>query len=570
MDNREVAKVLYEIADFLEIKGVPFKPRAYRKAAQSIETLSEDIQSIYKRDELRKIPGIGASIAAKIEELLETGSLEYLEELREELPEGLRELMEIEGIGPKTALKLYEKLKISSIDELEATAREGRISSLEGFGKRTEENILKGIELYRSAQERVLLGFILPVAQGMEERLREFEPVARVSLAGSIRRRKETIGDIDIVAVSEEPLRVMDFFTELPEIKKVLMKGTTRSSVLLTSNLQVDLRVVEKESFGSALQYLTGSKDHNIVLRDLAISKQWKLSEYGLFDRETDGRIAGETEEGIYQSLGLSYIEPELRENRGEIEASLQGRLPDLVKYGEIRGDLHVHSDWSEGAHSIEEMAEAAKSLGYEYLALCDHSKTLQIAHGMAEEDFRERDKEIESVNREIGGITVLSGVEVNIDSGGRLDIRDEVLKDLDVVVASVHSGFKQPKEKMTERILTAMHNDYVDIIGHPTGRLINKRAPYQVDLPRVFETAAELGVFLEINAFPDRLDLSDVNLFEARNYDVKFSINSDAHNKNHLRYVELGVATARRGWLEKKDIINTSSLKELRKLLES
>jgi len=568
VENREVAKNLYEIADFLEIKGVPFKPRAYRRAAKTIETLLEDIGTIYRRGELKKIPSVGASIASKIEELLETGSLGYLEELREELPEGLRDLMEIEGIGPKTALKLYEKLKISSIDELESAARQGKISRLEGFGAKTEENILRGIELYRSAQERVLLGYILPVAQGIEDRLKSFEGAARISLAGSIRRRRETIGDIDIVAVSEEPLKVMDFFTEMPEVKKVLMKGATRSSVLLSSNLQVDIRVVEKESFGAALQYLTGSKEHNIRLRDLAVDKHWKLSEYGLFDRETDERIAGETEEDIYQALGLSYIEPELRENRGEIDAALEQRLPDLVKYTDMKGDLHVHSNWSEGAHSIGEMAEAAKSLRYEYIAVCDHTKTLQIAHGMNENNIRERNKEIERLNREKEGITMLSGVEVNIDSNGKLDISNEVLKDLDVVVASVHSGFKQPKEKMTKRILTAMHNDYVDIIGHPTGRIINKRAEYQIDLPKIFEAATELGVILEINAFPDRLDLSDTNLFESRSYGVRFSINSDAHNKDHMRYVELGVATARRGWLEKKDIINTLTLEELKKQL--
>jgi DNA polymerase (family 10) len=570
MENREIAKVLYEIADFLEIKGVAFKPRAYRKAAQTIETLPEEVEAIYRRGELQKIPGIGASIAAKIKELIETGSLEYVEELREELPEGLRELMEIEGIGPKTALKIYEKLKISSVNELESAVKEGKLRDLEGFGRKKEENILKGIEVYRNAQKRFLLGYLLPVAKGIEERMKTLEAVKKISLVGSIRRWKETIGDVDILAMSDEPSEVMDFFTELPDIKQVLTKGETKSNIVLNSNLEVDLRVVKEESFGSALQYFTGSKEHNIKLRDLAISKNWKLNEYGLFDRETNERIAGETEEGIYKALGLSYIEPELREDRGEIRAAAEGKLPNLIGYGEIKGDLHTHSNWSEGAHSIEEMAEAAKSLGYEYIAICDHSKTLQIAHGMTEEDFRERDKEIEKVNREVEGITVLSGVEVNVDSDGKLDLSDDLLKDLDVVVASVHSGFKQSEEKITDRVLSAMHNDHVDIIGHPTGRIINKREPYQIDLPRVFEAASELGVFMEINAFPDRLDLSDSNLFKARDYRVRFSINSDAHSMHHLRYMELGIATARRGWLEKKEVINTLSLKELRKLIES
>jgi len=570
MENREIAKILYEIADFLEIKGVAFKPRAYRKAAQAIETLPEEVEAIYRRGELQKIPGIGASIAAKIKELIETGSLEYVEELREELPEGLRELMEIEGIGPKTALKLYEKLKISSVNELESAVREGKLSDLEGFGKKKEENILRGIEVYRNAQKRFLLGYLLPVAKGIEEKMKTLEAVKRISLVGSIRRWKETIGDVDILAISDEPSEVMDLFTQLPEIKQVLTKGETKSNIVLNSNLEVDLRVVGEESFGAALQYFTGSKEHNIKLRDLAISKNWKLNEYGLFDRETNEKIAGETEEGIYKALGLSYIEPELREDRGEIRAAAEGKLPNLIGYGEIKGDLHAHSNWSEGANSIGEMAEAAKSLGYEYIAICDHSKTLQIAHGMSEEDFRERDKDIEKVNRGVEGIAILSGVEVNIDSDGKLDLGDDLLEDLDVVVASVHSGFKQSEEKITDRVLSAMHNDYVDIIGHPTGRIINKREPYQIDLPKVFEAASELGVFMEINAFPDRLDLSDSNLFEARDYGVKFSINSDAHSMHHLRYMEFGVATARRGWLEKKDVINTLSLKELRKLIES
>ncbi|MFQ6065604.1 MAG: DNA polymerase/3'-5' exonuclease PolX, partial [Candidatus Bathyarchaeia archaeon] len=553
--NREIADILYEIADLLEIKGVQFKPRAYRRAAQTIETLPEDVKMIYERDELQEIPGIGSSIASKIQEIVETGSLEYLEELREELPQGLRELMGIEGIGPKTALKLYDKLKISSIEELESAARQGKIRDLEGFGEKTEENILRGIEMYRSAQERFLLGYTLPIAEEIERKLKDLEEVTRISLAGSIRRRKETIGDADILVTSQEPSKVMNFFTQLSEVKRVLAKGKTKSTVVLTNNLQVDLRVVEEESFGSALQYFTGSKEHNIRLRELALDKNWKLSEYSLLDKGANEPIAGENEEDIYKALGMSYIEPELRENRGEIGAALEGKLPHLIKYGEVKGDLHVHTNWSDGSYSIEEMAEAAKSLGYEYLAICDHSKTLQIAHGLAEEDLHKQVKEIEKVSRAMDGFTILSGVEVNIDSDGKLDIKDNVLKDLDIVVASVHSGFKQPEKKMTERVLTAMHNDYVTVIGHPTGRIVNKREPYQIDLSKIFEAASELGVFMEINAFPNRLDLSDLNCFKAKDYGIKISIGTDAHNKDHLRFMELGVTTARRGWLEKKDV---------------
>ncbi len=568
--NSEVADLLYEIADLLELKGVQFKPRAYRRAAQTIETLAEDLNLIYEKGKLQGIPGIGASIASKIQEILETGSLAYLEELREELPDGLREMMEIEGIGPKTALRLHKRLEVSSVEALELAAKQGKIREQEGFGAKSEENILQGIQLHRSAQERFLLGYVFPIAQEMERRLKSLTAVGRISLAGSFRRRKETIGDLDILVTSQEPTVIMDFFTELPEVKRVLAKGKTKSTVVLTNNLQVDLRVVEEDSFGSALQYFTGSKEHNIRLRELALDRNWKLSEYSLLDRKTGKKIAGEDEEGIYEALGLGYIEPELRENRGEIEASLEDRLPSLINIGEIMGDLHVHSTWSDGAYSIKEMAKSAKSLGYEYLGICDHSKTLQIAHGLNEEDIQRQIKEIEKLNHQTDEFTVLSGIEVNIDSNGKLDIKDEVLKELDIVVASVHSGFRQPEEKMTRRILTAMHNDYVDVIGHPTGRIINKRDPYQIDLPKIWETAAEQGVFMEINAFPNRLDLSDIDCFKAKDYKLKFSIATDAHNKDHLRYMEMGVATARRGWLEKDDIVNTRDLKELMNLLKS
>jgi DNA polymerase (family 10) len=568
--NREIADIFYGVADLLEIKGVQFKPRAYRRAAQTIETLQEDIKAIYDRSELQEIPGIGSSIASKIQEIIETGSLRYLEELKEELPQGLREIMEIEGLGPKKALKLHRKLKISSINELESAARSGKIRGLEGFGEKTEQNILQSIEMYRSAQERFLLGYVIPIAKEIQEKLRNLEAVTRISLAGSIRRRKETVGDVDILVTSQQPKKVMNFFTQLSPVKRVLAKGKTKSTVVLTNNLQVDLRVMEEESFGSALQYFTGSKEHNIRLREIALSKNWKLSEYSLLNKENNEKIAGKNEEEIYRALGLSYIEPEIRENRGEIEASSRGKLPNLIQHKDVKGDLHTHTTWSDGSHSIEEMAEAAKLLGYEYLAICDHSKTLYIANGLNEEEIHEQMKEIEKLNRRMEDFTVLSGVEVNIDADGKLDIRNDVLKDLDIAVAAVHSGFKQSEKKMTERVLTAMHNDYVDVIGHPTGRIINKRSTHQIDLPRIFEAASELGVFMEINAFPNRLDLSDLNCFKAKEYRIKFSLGTDAHNKDHLRYMELGVATARRGWLEKKDVANTFSLKKLRKLLES
>lgn len=568
MKNLEIAQIFYEIADLLDIKAVPFKPRAYRRAAQTIETLVEDIEAVHQRGELQKIPGIGSSIASKIREILETGSLEYLEELREELPQSLRELMEIEGVGPKTAMTFHRQLKISSIDELEAAAKEGKLRRLKGFREKTERNILQGIEMYRSAQERFLLGYIQPTAVEIKNKLEKLYAVERISLAGSIRRKKESIGDVDILVTSREPLKVMDFFTGLPQVKRVLAKGKTKSTVVLTNNLQVDVRVVGERSFGSALQYFTGSKQHNIRLRELALKKNWKLSEYGLFNKKTKEKIAGENEEDVYKALGLTLIEPELRENRGEIEAALKGELPQLVRNEDIKGDLHVHTNWSDGSYSIKEMAEAAKSSNLEYLAICDHSK-MKIAHGLKEEDFVKQMNEIEKLNNEMDDFTILSGIEVNINGDGNLDIKNRVLKDLDLVVASVHTGFKQTEEKMTERVLNAIHNDYVNIIGHPTGRIINKRTPYKISLSKIFEVSSTQKVFMEINAFPSRLDLSDINCLKAKEWGVKLSIGTDAHHKDHLRYTELGVANARRGWLESEDVINTLPLKKLQSVLE-
>jgi len=569
LSNMEIAQILYEVADLLEIKGVQFKPRAYRRAAQTIETLPEALKEIDRRGELEKIPGIGASIANKIREILETGELGYLEELREELPQGLRELVEIEGVGPKTALALYRKLKISSVDQLEAAAKQGKLRTVKGFGEKTETNVLQGIAMYRSAQQRFLLGYVLPMALEIEEQLQKCEAVKRISLAGSIRRRKETIGDVDILVTSDQPLKAMDFFVALPQVNRVIAKGKTKSTVVLTNNLQVDVRVVDQESFGSALQYFTGSKEHNIKLRELAIKRNWKLSEYSLSDKKTNRRIAGEEEESIYESLGLRYIEPELRENRGELKAAAEGRLPNLLRYGEVKGDLHVHTDWSDGAYSIQEMAEETKRMGFEYLAVCDHSRTLRIAGGLTEEDLIKQMKEIRKINEGMDRFTILSGVEVNIQTDGSLDIKDEVLADIDIVVASVHSGFKQPREKMTERMIAAIHNDYVNVIGHPTGRIINRRKPYEIDLSEVFEAASAQNVFMEINAFPNRLDLCDTDCINAKDYGLRMAIGTDAHNKDQLRYIDLGVATARRGWLEPKDVINTLKVEQLMAALE-
>jgi len=566
--NKQVAQLLNEIADLLEVQGDRFRPRAYRRAARQIETLSEDIQEIYEKGGIENIPWVGSGIAKKVIEFLSTGKLEYLNELRREVDPGLSEIMEIEGIGPKTALLLHEKLNINTIDGLEEAAKDGRLRDIKGLGKKTEENILKGIETHRKYGKRFLLGFILPIALRIEDLLKNVGGVGRVSLAGSIRRRKDSIGDIDVLATSSNPHMVMNAFTSMPPVIRILAKGETRSSVVLEGGAQVDLRVVDEKSFGSALQYFTGSKEHNIALRGIAVKRGWKLSEYSLEDRESGKKIAGETEASIYNALGMSFIPPELRENRGEIPSAMANRIPNLVEHEEVRGDLHVHTKWSDGSATIKEMAESAKALGLNYIAICDHSPSLKIARGLSPDDLKKQNKEIERVNREIEDFRVLAGIEVDIKSDGSLDSRNETLKDLDFVVASVHTGFKISGEQMTDRIISAIHNDYVDVLGHPTGRLIQQREPYDVDLNKVFVEATHLGVLMEINSFPSRLDLSDVNSRMARDMGVIMCIGSDAHSVDQLEYLELGVATARRGWLERNDIINCLPLHELQRRL--
>jgi len=572
MKNSEVADILYEIADFLEIKGVRWKPRAYRRAAGTIETLSEDVERVYDRGELEEIPGVGESIAKKIREYLEEGSLEYLEDLREELKPGLRQLMDIEGVGPKTAKKLNKELGLSSIEEMEEAAKNHRIRELEGFGKKSEEDILRGIEMYRSSQERFVLGYKLPDAKEIVNELDGLKAVNRISLAGSIRRRRPTIGDVDILSTIKEDgdkMEVMKHFTDFEMIDTVLSKGERKSTVVLKNNLHVDFMIIEPETFGAALQYFTGSKAHNIKLREIALDRNWKLSEYGLVQRENEKLIAGETEEEIYEALDLEYIEPELREDRGEIDAAKKGELPQLIGYDSLHGDLHTHSNWSEGTHTVKEMAEAAKEQGHGYIALTDHSKTLAIAQGLTAEDYRDRQKEIDEVNSSLDDFTILSGTEVEIDSDGKLDLPDDLLADLDYVIAAIHSGLKQKEEKITERLLSAMSHDHVDAIAHPTGRILLKRESYDVNLDEIYMAAEEKGINIEINAFPVRQDLPSSDIKRARNYDLKFHIGTDSHSADHLRYIELGIANARRGWLEEDEVINTKNIKDLRKELQ-
>jgi DNA polymerase (family 10) len=570
ISNKQIAAIFYEVADILEIKSVKFKPVAYRRAAHVIETLEEDITSINERGELEEIPGVGIHLAAKIREILGTGKLAYLEKLKQETPEGVLKLAEIGGIGPKKALILSRELGTTDREKLEEAAKAGKIRDLPGFGEKSEKNILQSIHAMKSTGRRFLLGDILPVAEIIKKRLATLPATQQISLAGSIRRRKETVGDVDILAASAEPEKIMAEFCLLPDIDRILGRGPTKSSIVLTSGVQVDLRVVDKNQYWTALQYFTGSKAHNIAMRRRALDRNWKLNEYGVTNL-SDGKILpGQTEQDLYRMLDLPYIEPEMREDRGEIEAAINGTLPEIVPYDAVRGDLHVHSSWSDGKHTIRELAEAAKAYGYEYIAICDHAWNPNVARGLDETAVTKQQEEIEHINRDLDGFVVLAGLECSIDTDGNLDIGNKILGDLDVVVASVHSGLNMPRTGMTNRVLAALHNDQVDILGHPTGRIIQQREPVQLDLTVVFDTAVERGVSLEINAFPARLDLSDTNCRMAREHGARFSIGSDAHARENLGFMELGIATARRGWLEAKDIINTLHLRDLLKVLES
>jgi DNA polymerase (family 10) len=570
ISNKQIAALFYEVADILDLKSVKFKPAAYRRAAHEIETLGEDISNISKRGKLEEIPGVGRNLAGKIREILETGRLAHLEKLKQELPKGVLELSEIGGIGPKKALILSAELGITDREELKKAAQAKKIRSLPGFGEKSEKNILKSIDAMKSTGRRFLLGDILPVAETIKKRLAVLPGTREISLAGSIRRRKETIGDVDIIATSDEPEKIISEFCLLPDIDRILGKGPTKCSIVLSSGVQVDLRVVDKDQYWAALVYFTGSKTHNIALRRRALERNWKLNEYGITSLADGKKLGGHTEQDLYRLLDLQYIEPELREDSGEIEAAIKGTLPEIVPYTAVKGDLHVHSAWSDGKHTIRELADAAKALGYEYIAICDHAWNSTIARGLDEAAIAQQHKEIEQANRELEGFMVLAGIECNIGPDGNLDIANKVLGDLDVVVASVHSGFDMPLTEMTHRLVAALHNEQVDILGHPTGRIIHQREPVQADLPVIFDAAAEQGVSLEINAAPSRLDLSDTNCRMARKYGARFSIGSDAKVKEDLGFMELGIATARRGWLERKDIINTLHLRDLLTLLES
>ncbi len=545
-----------------------FKPVAYRRAAHGIETLAEDINRVAERDGLEEVPGVGSHIATKIREILSTGNLQYLERLKGDVGPGVREIAEIGGIGPKKAVFLHQKLGIENIGQLETAAKEGRIRGLFGFGAKSEANILQGIAARKGTTGRFLLGALLPVALRMKEALARLPAVRQVSPAGSIRRMKETIGDIDLLAASAEPGPVMDAFCTLPEVTRVLGRGTTKSSVVLASGVQVDLRVVEEAQYWTALQYFTGSKDHNIALRRRALERGWRLSEYGVKETATGKNRAGSTEEDLYRMLDLPYIEPELRENRGEIEAAEKGILPQIVPYGSVKGDLHVHSSWGDGTHSIRELAAAARARGYAYIAICDHVRSPGIDRGLTEEKIAQQKKEIEQLNRKLDGFFILHGIECNIGADGSLDLPQNILADFDLVTAGIHSQTRMHGDEMTHRILAALQNDSVDILGHPTGRILLQREPSDLDHPVIFKTAAEQHVALEITGDPSRLDLPDVLCRKAKEYGITFSACSDAHAAGELQQMDLAIATARRGWIGAEEILNTRPLPGLRNRL--
>ncbi|MDR7402847.1 MAG: DNA polymerase/3'-5' exonuclease PolX [Armatimonadota bacterium] len=565
MKNREIAAMFNDIADMLEIKGEsPFRITAYRRAARALEGLTEDVAAIAARGELEEIPGIGKGIAEKIREYLETGSCKYYEELKAQLPPGLTTLMSVPEVGPKTALLLYQKLGITTIDQLEQAAREGRIRTLPRMGAKTEENILKGIALLRRTKERLPIGQVLPHAQDLLEALRATPGVDQISLAGSLRRMKETIGDIDILVTSARPDPVMEVFTTFPRVRQVLARGPTRSSVILDVGIQADVRVVEPECFGAALQYFTGSKDHNVKLRERAVRRGLKINEYGVFRTPGDQRIAGRTEEEVYAAVGLPWIPPEIREDQGEIELAERGALPRLVELADIRGDLQMHTRWSDGADTLEEMARAARALGYEYIAVTDHSQSLKFVGGVPVDELRAHARVARQVSDKVG-IAVLMGTECDILPDGRLDYPDDVLRELDVVVCSVHSRLKMGRQEMTERIIRALENPHTDILGHPTGRLLGQRDPYEVDMEAILDAARRTGTAVEINASPERLDLNDTHAKMARERGVMLVISTDAHNRYQLRYMQFGIGIARRAWLQKEHVLNTRPLAELR-----
>jgi DNA polymerase (family 10) len=566
--NSEISDIFTQVADLLEIQGSnQFRVRAYRNASRTIGGLPQSAADLVVRgDDLSSLPGIGKDLASKIAEIVKTGKLRLLEELRSELPAGLSDLMKIGGLGPKRVAILFRRLGVNDLDTLKKAVSEKKIRELPGFGEKTERVISEEIQRKSGEEKRIKLVIAEEIANSLVDYLKKAKGLKHITVAGSFRRRKETVGDLDILVTAAKGSDVMERFIKYEDIEKVVSRGETRSSLLLRNGIHVDLRVVPEVSYGAALHYFTGSKAHNIAVRKMGVRKGLKINEYGVF--KGNRRIAGRTEEEVFGKVGLPFIEPEMREDRGEIEAALNGKLPGLVKVADIRGDLHVHTNVTDGHNTLEEMADAASKKGYEYLAVTEHSRHVTVARGLKPEQLARRIKEIDRLNVR-SKILLLKSIELDILDDGSLDLPDDILKELDLTVCSVHYKFNLPRQKQTERIIRAMDNPYVNILAHPTGRLINEREPYEIDMERIMRAARERGCFMELNAHPDRLDLLDSDCKMAKDLGIKVAISTDAHRISDLEFMRFGIGQARRGWLEAKDVLNTRSWGELKKLLK-
>lgn len=567
--NADVAKILYEIADLLEIQDVQWKPQAYRKAAQVIENLQEDIETVIEEGQLEDLPGVGTHIAEKVKEIVKTGKLQYLKMLKKRVPIDVESLSSIEGLGPKTLKLLYKKLHVKNLTDLKKAAKAGNIKALKGMGEKKEQMILEGVALVQKrGPKRFLLGSITPLADEICSLLKKVDGVQKTTIAGSYRRGLAMIGDIDILLISSKPKKAMDAFVSIPDIEKVLAHGERRSSVRLRNGLQVDARVLQKEQYGSALLYFTGSKEHNVAVRKHALKKGLTLSEYGLFTVRGKKLVASTTEDAVYKRLGMQYIPPEMREDHGEIELALKKKIPSLIYMKDIHGDFQTQTKWSDGADNIADMAAYAEHLGWKFLVITDHVGGIGIARPLDEKRLAKQAKEIDAVNKK-SSVHIFKGAEIDINKNGELALSKKACDALDVVLASVHSALRMPQKEMTQRLCDVMENSRVHILGHPLGRLLNQREPISFDTEKVFQTAKDHHVFLEVNGQPSRMDLPEDLIHKAREMGCQFVVSSDAHTKEQLLYTKYGVLTARRGWLEKKHVLNTKNVKEIEKILE-
>jgi DNA polymerase (family X) len=569
--NNDISSIFYKVADFLEIKNEnPFRIKAYRNAAQHIENSSVGFPDMVKENkDLTEISSIGKDLAEKIKEIVLTGKLKFLEDLKKEIPIELDELMKIQGLGAKRIKILYEKLNIRDVEDLRAAILNEQIRNIDGFGEKIEQNISKGLDLLYISKKQTTVFDADEISNDLLEYLKKNKTsgIKELITAGSLRRRKETVRDLDILAICKNHKELIDHFVKYDNVTNVLSKGDTKASIQLKSGLQIDLRVVPDESYGAALHYFTGSKEHNVAIRKIAIKKNLKVNEYGVYKGEK--QIAGKTEKSIYDTFEMSYIEPEMRENRGEIELALKNKLPKLIDIKNIKSDLHMHSNYSDGSNTIKEMAQACEKIGYKYIAITDHSKRVTIAHGLDEKRLLKQIEEIDKLNDELKNITILKSMEVDILEDGSLDLPNNILEKLDFTICSIHSKFNLSREKQTERVLKAMDNPNFNIFGHPSGRLINQRNPYEIDIEKIIKYAKEQNCFMELNAHYSRLDLNDINCKFAKDLGVKISIGSDSHSVDGLMMMKYGIGQARRGWLEPEDVLNTLDLKEFKKLIK-